>query len=332
MNIFSRSSVVWDVIKDIVSEWYRLQKESMQKPRTNEHDFTVKPPYFALRLLRCLGPSASSEERWSFVRFLSNFLYSALWLGNDAADKRGQQLYALAKANRDIYLSEVAKHKELLESDTGHSRGFLSLYRQLGVAEEALKVMVDHGESAELLEWEAVIERAPQLENLPVTQLYGVFRPNDLSSSCEMFVRHWIREITEAGVRYDHNTVDHVVQSQVDGQEGRGQYTVVAEDGSETECDVLVLAAGSNTPLLASRLGAGKYCPTYPFQGFSLTAFARDQRNHHEEGNLLLQPFTLDSMYCSSVSPSMIRLAGFGELVGDTEIKLNPYLQSGQSS
>lgn len=82
-----------------------------------------------------------------------------------------------------------------------------------------------------------------------------------------------------------------------------------------------MLAAGIHTPLLAAQLNAQEYCPTYPLRGFSLTVNTWQQEapnglREKSHRNLLLQPFKLDAMYCSSTSPWMARWVGFGEFCG----------------
>jgi glycine/D-amino acid oxidase-like deaminating enzyme len=327
MHLFSRQTVVCQVMRDTVREWYWRQKErfdhvipklsvaaSLMPARSD--DFAVPPPYFALHLIRCLGPSASSDERWTFVRFLSHFLYTSLWLGNAAADKRSHNLCLLAQANRATYLAEVARYGDTFKSNTGHSKGFLSLHRTLHSAQEAVKEAHEHGEEAELIDWKQAVLLEPHLGHLPIQPLYAVRRPNDYTASCETFVRHWRNEIVTVGVKYTSGKVNRLETIPTPKQNGKKYFRVTIEDGTSFEFDVLILAAGINTPLMATQLGVEKYCPTYPLRGFSLTLPAWQQENTREKGNLLHQPFSLDSMYCSSVTPWMARIAGFGEFVG----------------
>lgn len=336
MHVFSRQSVIWQVLSDSFREWYYLQKERIQKaiplptvipasaliPLRGE-DFVYAPPYFALHLIRCLGPSASSVERYSFIRFLSHFLYASLWLGTSAADERGRQMLLLAQANRETYLTEVvSNHDDLLSPDIGHSKGFLSVHRSLDAAEAAVKEAHEYGEDAELVDWERAVKLEPHLENLPMKPLYAVRRPNDYTASCEAFTRQWIKECVDLGVHYKRGKVDSldvipVPQAKADAKKTR--FRVTTDEGSSHEFDILVLAAGVQTPLMAEQLGVGAFCPTYPMRGFSLTLFAWQQRPDDKKENLLHQPFSLDSMYCSSVTPWMARFAGFGEFVGYPE-------------
>jgi glycine/D-amino acid oxidase-like deaminating enzyme len=101
---------------------------------------------------------------------------------------------------------------------------------------------------------------------------------------------------------------------------------VTTADKSVQEFDLLILAGGVTTPLMAAQLGVGQYCPTYPLRGFSFSLFApthdktavetKTNKSEERSGNLSHQPFSVDSMYWTSVSPIMLRTAGFGEFVG----------------
>jgi len=148
MHVFSRSDAIFQIVSDTVKEWYFLQRERFFEWR-NRHfqfrllpkrinDFNVIPPYFALHLVRCLGPNASREESMTFVRFLSHFLYTSLWLGHEAAGERAHKVCNLAKANRHMYLAAIADMDEDTRNNTGHSKGFMSLHRSLQKAEAAV--------------------------------------------------------------------------------------------------------------------------------------------------------------------------------------------------
>lgn len=331
MHIFSRSSVVWNVMQDTVKEWYYLQKGRLQNlttPQGKLHkslvpartdDFDIVPPYFALHLINCLGPSASSDERWSFVRFLSHFLYSALWQGHAAAHERASKLVQLAKANRAAYLAEASEMGDDFKTDAGHSQGFISLHRTLESAQTAVNEAREFGEEAEIIDGDEAIKLEPHFKNFPMKPLYAVRRPNDFTSSCETFVRQWIKASLDLGVVYKTGNVkrlEAVSVSKEKKDKKRKRFRVATEDGSVHEYDLLVLAAGTQCPLLAAQLGVGQYCPTYPLRGYSMTLFAWQQDPRQKKGNLLHQPFSVDSMYCSSVTPFMARWAGFGEFVG----------------
>jgi hypothetical protein len=112
MHVFSRQNVLLQVLGDSARDWYFQQQETVRRllpasskvlqagviPLVDDHAlFDTVPPYFALHLVRCLGPSADAAERWSFVRFVLQFVYSAMWLGDNAADERGRVMCQLAQ-------------------------------------------------------------------------------------------------------------------------------------------------------------------------------------------------------------------------------------------
>jgi len=80
------------------------------------------------------------------------------------------------------------------------------------------------------------------------------------------------------------------------------------------EFDQVILAAGIFTPVFATHISwrVGQSCPVYPLKGYSLTVFAKPKQN----GSFLRKPMSFDNMYCTSVAPNMIGMAGFGEMVG----------------
>ena len=355
MHVFSRKSVMWQVIKDTVKEWYFLKKEALEeklsfgKPKTDKvlattlltnrrDDFAFTPPYFALHLLECLGPSATPEERASFLRYLKGYLYATVLLGDQAADRRAKMFCDLAKANRAIFLEE-AENLNKNGYKVEFTRGFLALYRNLKSAEKSMQESIHHGEEARLLEWEEAVKHEPRLENLPMAPLYAVHRPNDLISGCESFIRAWTRETRSLGVEIHGPTMVETLETNATKKKRRlskkdssvsnekARFRAICKDGSSYDFDVVILAAGIHTAILASRLDVGDYVPIYPLRGFSLTMNAWQQEK--PKGNLLKQSFSIDSMYCSSVTPWMARWAGFGEFAGyphksDTVSSLGP--------
>jgi D-amino-acid dehydrogenase len=321
MHVFSRPSVVLKILGDTLRLWCLRQAENL--PRVfrrakqqgamvvRSDDFEAQPPYFALHLDRCVGPSASPEERWSFVRFMFHFLHSSCF---GAAEERGKQLCRLAQANRDMFLSEAS------ERDFNQTKGFLSIHRDPNSAMEEIMEARANGEEADHMDWEQAMALEPHLRNFPsLKPLYAVHRPNDFTAGCEAFIRQWIAESIVMGVQYRNSKVHRLesIPAQI-SNEGKPEsviFRVTTEDGVSLEFDLLILAAGAETPLMAAQLGVGNYCPTYPLRGYSLTVFA-SQGSYGQDVQLLRKPFTLDAMYFSSIKRGMVRVAGFGELVG----------------
>jgi len=347
-SVMSQKDVFLSVFKDTASEMRRSWKQALSKQinritmnQDNSHyttsngtpgdqdnkDFLRIPPYFALNIWRCaVSPNTTHEERISFLRFGLQYLYYALWVGQDAANDRAKLLGKLAQANRNIFLAELQDHGDL-SSTVGLTKGFLALFRTRDEADETLRHILDVGEEAEgVLEWDQLIKLEPRLGHLPdeILPLFGVRKPNDCTASCNTFVRSWIESCRSMGVKWLNATkVNRICRNQVANEDKH--FTVYGEDNSKHEFDILVLAAGPECPLiLASQFEAGKYCPTYPLRGFSLTTYFSPNKSdgqperlkHDLSSNVLHQPFKLDNMYCSSVSPQMARWAGFGEFAG----------------
>jgi len=261
-----------------------------------------------------VGPGVSHAQRMSFLRFSAQFLYHTLWLGDAAADARGAVMCRLARANRASYLSAQAR---LDVPMAGHSRGFLAVHRELKGAEAAVAECREAGEEASLVPWEEAVREVPRLGRLPFGPLFVVRRVDDHTASCEQFARHLMEESKAGGVQYVPGIVDRL--EVVRGEKNENTFRVTTKDNVYHEFDLLILAGGERTPLLAAQLGVGEYCPTYPLRGFSMTLHCPDPAESTKPGNLLQQPFSVDSMYCTSVTPHMARMAGFGEFVGYRE-------------
>jgi D-amino-acid dehydrogenase len=223
-------------------------------------------------------------------------------------------LVQLSKANRVAVRQEIAESNIKLQ--VGLSQGFLSLHRTHAKAAMTVEECREYGEDAKMLSWHEATQLEPRLKRLPIQPLFAVHRTQDNSASCEVFVTHMIDKCRAMGVEYHRNrkAVDLKVHN---GKDGKPSFRVTSDDGSQQYFDILILAAGTQTPLMAAQLGAGAACPTYPLRGYSLTFFTPENRDAGAiSSNFLNQPFSVDSMYCSSVNPRMARFAGFGELVG----------------
>lgn len=331
MHLMAQKDTLFQVMKDTVKEFFMVYVEGFQnqfeklpglladgsttrEARTqNVDNFDIQPPYFALHLFRCLGISATMEERASFLRFLRHFLSVSLF-GEAGAKERADFLVQLSKANREAVRREIAESN--IVSQVGLSQGFISLHRTHAKAAMAVEECLEHGEEAKFLSWHEATQLEPRLKRLPMQPLFAVHRTQDNTASCEVFVTHLIDKCRAMGVEYYRSgkVADLRVHS---GKDGKSIFHVTSDDGSQQDFDVLILAAGTETPLVAAKLGAGAACPTYPLRGYSLTFFTPQNADSGAiSPNLLNQPFSVDSMYCSSVNPRMARFAGFGELVG----------------
>ena len=149
-------------------------------------------------------------------------------------------------------------------------------------------------------------------------------RTQDYSASCEGFVKHLIGKCKAMGVEYQRG-VKVASLDVVGNRDSKHVFRVTSTNGVQQDFDVLIIAAGTQAPLLAAKLGAGAFCPTYPLRGYSLTLFTPETEGIGGKPlNLLNQPFSVDSMYCSSVTPRMARFSlVFGELVGYRDKAIN---------
>lgn len=336
MHLMAQKDTIFQVMRDTVREGFMVYVEGIQKQFDkrplladgtakearvlNVDNFDVQPPYFALHLFRCIGISATMEERISFLRFLRHFLSTSLF-GEASEKERAASLVQLSKANRAAVQQEIKDSQ--IASQVGLSNGFLSLSRSRAKAVMTVEECQAYGEEARLLSWDEATQLEPRLKRLPIKPLFAVHRTQDNSASCEVFVKHLIDKCTSMGVEYQRSGKVGNLEV-IGGNHNKPTFRVTAEDGSKQEFDVLILAAGVQTPLMAAKLGAGAACPTYPLRGYSLTFFTPEKADiGGKTFNLLNQPFSLDSMYCSSVNPRMARFAGFGELVGYRDKAVN---------
>ena len=191
-------------------------------------------------------------------------------------------------------------------------------------AESVVKKICEAGESAKLLSTEEAMRLEPRMKYIPFQPLYFVSRPNDQSANCAYFVRHLIRNIQSKNISYENRfgNVQKVERLHQNGGTTK-RFRVTTTEGKYCDYDHIVLANGIYSPLLAAQLGARKFCPIYPLRGFSLTLLMKAEaicntKNDKKKGrvDLLRQGLIIDKIYCTSVTPNMARLAGFGEIAG----------------
>lgn len=345
MHIMSQRSTLFKIAKDVTRECYTEQVESIQhwlqakgylqsRMIKSTSNFDVVPPYFALHLLRCVGPSATYDERATFVTFLKHFLLTSLFTGEAEASERGQVMMQLAKASRASFLNTINNHKDgkALAEKIGLGKGFLSLHRTSDFAIHAFKEGQLFGEACHIVSYNQACELEPRIANLPINNnLEAVHRVDDFTANSALYIQDLIDKIKERGVDYKCGNVGKIDDiSQVEvvnrqlasvSKQRQPRLKVTTSDGLTHDFDYIVLAAGVNTPLIARKLGIAKNCPTYPLRGYSLTIYTNHVNS--ESGNLLNMPFSVDDMYCSSVSPNMARIAGVGELVGYRDKAIN---------
>jgi glycine/D-amino acid oxidase-like deaminating enzyme len=354
-DVMSQRSTLSQICKDTCQEIFAEILEKMKSYinisyTSNIDNFDIKPPYFALHLFRCIGPSASWDERATFVEFLRHFVVISALSGDNEARERGRFIQQLAKSNRLMFLDALnsANSKELADK-MGSNKGFLSLHRTRKAAIHAEQEGKDFNEPAEMIPIEDAIALEPRISNLPmVKDLFAVHRKDDYTANSAVFVQDLVKQIKSLGVEYKCgnkgviqgiSACQHIRKSKVGSETGvlatssrDSRFKITTEDGTSHNFDYVVLAAGVNTPLLAKKLEIenatpsifrSSFCPTYPLRGYSCTVYTnhtkKDGKDRVKKGlspNLLNRPISVDDMYCSSVGVNMARIAGFGELVG----------------
>ena len=356
MHVMSQRSTLGQIFIDTCNEVVAHVIEQIRSytkiPYTSNIDnFDVKPPYFALHLIRCIGPSASWDERMSFLEFMRHFVVISVLTGEKEAHERGSFIQQLARSNRVLFLEAIKQNpagKDLSER-MGTNKGFLSLHRTREAALHAEEEGKEFNETSEIIPIENAMELEPRIANLPMaSNLHAVYRKDDYTANSAVFVQDLVEKIKKRGIEYrcgTKGTIRGIVTSK-EGQKGvigketqvlatsarDSRFRITTEDGITQNFDYLVLAAGVNSPLVAKKIEAERtsssifqsaICPTYPLRGYSLTVYTnhtkQDVNDRTKKGrstNLLNEPISVDDMYCSSVGANMARMAGFGELVG----------------
>ena len=300
-------------------------------------------PYFALHLFRCIGPSATRDERATFITFCKQFTKTSLLSGETEANERGRYIQQLAKSNRYLFLEAIngGDDGKALATKIGLGKGFLSLHRTSEGAMAAFKEGELFGEASRILSFREAIKLEPRIANLPMGDTFAVHRVDDYTANSALFVQDLLKKVQRRGIEYrcgevgmvediSQTTKHHTKNEEsansllaTSSTKQQSRFKIITKDGQTHDFDYLVLAAGVNTP--------AEYCPTYPLRGYSLTVYTNhtitnDDTANEEKGpvkNLLKMPISVDDMYCSSVGGNQARMAGFGELVGYRDKAVN---------
>lgn len=322
MHIMSQREDLVEIVRDSLLQ----MKLSIQSGPAKGRDFSTVPPYFGFSPVACLGLSATWPERRCFLNFVYHFLTTSLSTGEEAAKERGKIMVQLARANRYVIDRESqsifdANSKTTVSSAIGLQNGFISVHRTLEKAKASLKECEEFGEEAELLSKEEAILLEPKIAEVPFSECYCVHRKQDQTGNCVDFIRNMIKHLQADGVSFSNNlgAVDSITMvEKLEINHSQQVFQIRTSNGDVQEFDRIILSAGIQTPLLASKISnkVGFLCPIYPLKGYSLTVFAKPRAKNQ---NFLQKPLSFDNIYCSSVAPNMVRLAGFGEIVGFPE-------------
>jgi glycine/D-amino acid oxidase-like deaminating enzyme len=330
MHVFASHSALWNVVSDVAWSTFKSMQEKLLYSSDDDNtskllprmdDFNVTPPYFAFHPWHCMGPDVSSEEREAFVRFASNFVYTTVVQGGTAASEdRGRTLVQLANASRYAFLTDMTQKFSCASNH--YTEGLISVHRTPESAQHVVKECTEFGQPARTLSWDEAIQREPRLTRLPIKNpMYAVLRLHDIAANCEEYIRRLIDDSKRLGVAYETKKVTKIEYQMANSNNNNsdssrpGSYKVTFDTGESTKVDMLVLAAGAETPLLAQHLGVGNYVPTYPLRGYSYTVVCKSPTWDHSK-NMLQTAFAMDRMYVSSVKPWMARVTGFAELAG----------------
>ena len=217
MHIMSQRSVLYDIAVDTVKNFVMTNVEnayrflrSMTKNVASlpqgEHlwnidNFDYPPPYFSMHLLKCLGPSATWEDRIIFATFIRHVLWKSLRTGQSEADGRAKYIVQLANANRVALMQETRDNPELAKN-IGLSHGFVSLHRKNQTAELAVLKAHHFGQESKILSWDEALALEPRIQNLPFRPIYAVHRPDDITGSCSLYVKDLAQKCSTMGVEY----------------------------------------------------------------------------------------------------------------------------------
>ncbi len=315
-----------NTIGQIIKDYFGVKQPNAvfsRSPNEEDYDFSNVPPYFGFSVNRCVGLSVPWEERMSFLLFMFHFLKTSLFSTEHDVKLRGKYLVQLANANRLNLLKELdlirqRKNKDELLKSLSVGTGFISVHRTKEKAESVVSEAYEFGEEAELLTYEKAVDLEPRIQFLSFKRgSFFVHRPNDHTCNCYEFMLSSIKSLIQNGVKYENNHGCVVNIERSDSDDGNGHFRVTTSHCCY-EYDYIILANGVFTPLLTRKLAshASHVCPTYPLKGYSMTLYNDEIEPKKPNGNFLNKAISFDNLYCTSVSHNMVRLAGFGELVG----------------
>jgi len=177
-------------------------------------------------------------------------------------------------------LTRLGKHSlacfQQIAAETGinfhhRERGFLRVFRDTssleGVTELSQKLSSD-GAEFRVLTTEETIELEPALAGIEPNIAGGLYSQTDQSGDAAAFCRHLTAWLVEQGV------TSHLGESvRVIRRVGQA-FHLQTQTGAEYGADRVVLATGSDSPVLARQLGVK--LPIRPAKGYSITLPAED--------------------------------------------------------
>ena len=310
MHIMSQRSTLLKIVADSIRETYLTLKSG----NANYRDFSSVPPYFGFSLEGCVGWRVSWDERLCFASFIYHFLKTSLLTDKNKANQRGRLMVQLATANSYALEKYINSSRKDFGKNLGLCKGFISIFRTQELAFQAIEEACTFGIDAELLSKTEAVKLEPKLADLPLKDMYFVHKRTDQTADCAEFVRNMIYSFRDSQmVSYVNENVEDITMAKA---EDKNRFHVSLSNGTVQEFDQVILAAGILTPIWARKISrkAGQICPVFPLKGYSITLFTRIRDN--TDMPFLRKGLSFDSLYCTSVAPNMIRMAGFGEIVG----------------
>jgi D-amino-acid dehydrogenase len=183
---------------------------------------------------------------------------------------RANTLAKLALARYSQRLTDELAHREGLQFwHTGS--GVLYLYRngsELRVAERNSVLLREHGRHQKVLDADQLITVEPALRHSQVPFAGAIHDTSDATGDPQRFALALAETCRRLGVQFHLATA--VTELATDGS----SVTALRTPAGDIRSDIVVLAAGSASPLLTRTMGVR--IPVYPAKGYTLTATIKE--------------------------------------------------------
>ena len=208
-------------------------------------------------------------------------------------------------------MSELRRLRDELGIDyDGAAGGTLRACRDQASLDRAAALaasLADHGVAYRLLDRDGVVAAEPALGPVAGKIIGGIHYVDDESGDAHLFTSGLAARAAGAGVQFRFGFDVSAIETE--GEAVRAVRGRIAGSDETLNTDAVVLAAGSFTPLLASRVGVR--VPVRPVKGYSITA----PRGDWHDGPRI--PVSDDHLH-TAVTPlgERIRVAGTAEFTG----------------
>jgi len=229
------------------------------------HSFVWSSPKAPMILLKSL---VLKDQALRFKLSADPRLYSWSWLFLMECTAEKARRNTLLKHRLAAYSQEVLKRvlaDESIEYDR-NDRGILYFHRSqraLDAGVEHMKLLESDGQKIEVLDRRGVLALDPSLATGNGEIAGGIYCPTDETGDPAKFTRALAEKIVARGGQIRTGVTIVAIETAGDSV-GR-----IATDKGPFVGDVFVLALGSESPLLARKIGLE--LPIYPIKGYSLT-------------------------------------------------------------